>query len=277
MGPEDKSSKRSWISGVWDWYKLSGNSKAKSTYSPLSTLSSKLRSTGLERPRGKVVPGVQDVWLDASGLRVLAGVENAFKAVWTELDTISSMVECWAELNEVFYWLSVLISTTDLIMSSMEDSEAWSDRALSSCSCSWLALFCRRGKVSVYPVLRWSRLFLVDRPVQALTCNWLDIHFCCLLLAVLLRSLAALPSRAHLRQFWSCPLEPVIRFRASSWSFKTSLLSPERSSTLMGIRFVWDARRRQWAIKTYDSLPQVLTALYNKTLKWTLNSSIERI
>ena len=68
-------------------------SKAKSTYSPLSILSSKLRSTGLERPRGEAISGVQGVWLDASGLRALAGVENAFKAVWTERDTISSMAE----------------------------------------------------------------------------------------------------------------------------------------------------------------------------------------
>ena len=71
IGPEDESSMRSWISGVWDWYKLSGKSKAKC-------------STGLERPRGEAVPGAQDGLLDASGLRALAGVENVFKAVWTE-------------------------------------------------------------------------------------------------------------------------------------------------------------------------------------------------
>ena len=224
MGPEDESSKRSWISGVWDWYKLSGNCKAKSTYSPLSILSSKLRSTGRERPRGDAVPGVQGVWLDASGLKALAGVENAFKVVWTERDTISSMVACWAELNEVFCWLSVSISTSDSIMSSMEDSEAWSDRALSSWSCSWLAaataaLFCRRGKVSGSPVLRQ---FLVDRPGGALTCDRLAVRFFCMLLAVLLHGLAELPSRARLRRFWSCPLEPVIgRFRAPSRSFNT--------------------------------------------------------
>ena len=93
IGPEDESSMRSWISGVWDWYKLSGKSKAKSTYSPLSIFSSKLRSAGLERPRGEAVPGAQDGWLDASGLRALAGVENVFKVVWTERDTISSMAE----------------------------------------------------------------------------------------------------------------------------------------------------------------------------------------
>ena len=62
-------------------------------YSPLSILSSKLHSTGLERPRGEAVPGAQDGWLDASGLRALVGVENMFKAVWTKRDTISSMAE----------------------------------------------------------------------------------------------------------------------------------------------------------------------------------------
>ena len=92
MGPEE-SSMWSWISGVWDWFKLSGKSKAKSTYSRLSILSSKLRSTGLERSRGEAVPGVQDGWLDVIGLRALAGVENVFKAVWTECDTISLMAE----------------------------------------------------------------------------------------------------------------------------------------------------------------------------------------
>ena len=253
MGPEDESSKRSWISGVWDWYKLSGNSKAKSTYSPLSILSSRRRSTGLERPRGEAVPGVQEDGLDASGLRALVGVEKAFKAVWTDRDTISSMAERWAELNEVFCWLSVSISRSDSIISSMEDSEAWSDRALSSCSCSWLAtaaLFCRMGNVSISPVLRRSTLFcLVDRPGRALTWDRLDVRFCRLLFPVLLRGLAELPSRARFRRFWSCPLEPVTgRFRAPSRSFKTSLLSPERSSPL-GIRFVWDARRGRWAMK----------------------------
>ena len=138
------------------------------------------------------------------------------------------------------------ISTLDSIMSSMEDSEALSDRVLSSCSCSWLAaataaLFCRRGKVSESPVLR---RILVDRPGRALTCDRLAVRFFCMLLAVLLRGLAELPSRARLRRFRSCPLEPVIgRFRAPSRSFNTSLLSPERSSPLMRIRLVWDARR----------------------------------
>ena len=90
-------------------------------------------------------------------------------------------------------------------MSSMEDSEAWSDRALSSCSWSWLviaALFCRIGNVSVPPVLRRSTLFcLVDRPGRALTWDWLDVRFCFLLLAVLLRGLAELPSRVRFRRF----------------------------------------------------------------------------
>ena len=89
-------------------------------------------------------------------------------------------------------------------MSSMEDSEVWSDRALSSCSCSWLAiaaLFCRIGKVSVSPVLRRSLLlFLVDRPGRALTCDRLDVHFC-LLLAVLPHGFAELPNKARFRRF----------------------------------------------------------------------------
>ena len=77
-------------------------------------------------------------------------------------------------------------------MSSMEDREALSDRALSSCSCSWLAaataaLFCRGGKVSVL------RRFLVDRPGRALTCDRRAVRFFCMLLAVLLRGLAELP------------------------------------------------------------------------------------
>ena len=62
-------------------------------YSPLSILSSKPGSTGLDRPRGEAIPGVQDVRLDASRLRGLVGVEKAFKAVWTDRDTISSIVE----------------------------------------------------------------------------------------------------------------------------------------------------------------------------------------
>ena len=156
-----------------------------------------------------------------------------------------------AELNEMFCWLLVPIPRSDLIMSSMEDSEAWSDRALSSCSCLWLAitaLFCWGGKVSVSPVLHQSMIFfLVDQLGQALMCNRPDIHFCCLLLAVvLLRDLPELPSRARFRQFRSCPLESMTgRFRAPSQSFNTSLLNPKKSLLLMGVGFVWDTQRGQ--------------------------------
>ena len=67
MGPEAESSKRNWISGVWDRYKLSGKSNAKSMYSPLRILSSKDLSNGLERPRGEAIPGVQQLWLVEDG------------------------------------------------------------------------------------------------------------------------------------------------------------------------------------------------------------------
>ena len=48
---------------------MSGKSKAKSMYSPLSILSSRLLSTGLERPRGEALTGVKVLGVVAGGVR----------------------------------------------------------------------------------------------------------------------------------------------------------------------------------------------------------------
>ena len=54
-------------------------------HSPLSILSSKLLSTGLERPRGEALPGVKMLGV------VAGGVWNAEKAECTDCVTVPSI------------------------------------------------------------------------------------------------------------------------------------------------------------------------------------------
>ena len=120
-------------------------------------------------------------------------------------------------------------------------------RGLTGCCLLALVRGSRLAEVSVSPVVRGTTVvFLVDRPGRALPCERPEVRFCCCLLAALLLGLAELPGRARFRQLTSFPLEPMMgRFRAPSGSFKTSLLSLERSSPLTGVCFVSDTRRRR--------------------------------
>ena len=143
MRPEDESSKWSWISGVWDWYRVSGESKAKST------------SIGIKRRRGEAMPHVKRSSVKAEVRWVAGEGWGVVIAEWTKSVTMALMVEGWDWLKPVFCWkLDSFGSGSDSIISSIEDNEAWSDRALASltlsrvtgrlseCACSlwWLSL-----------------------------------------------------------------------------------------------------------------------------------------
>ena len=139
--------------------------------SPLSILSSKFLSTGLERPRGEAMPGVSTLWFDAGEVWNVENVEQ------TDLITIVLMAEHWSGLKLAFCWrLGMSSLGSDSITSLMEDNEAWSDRALSSlssCSClRSLWMFRRGGRLSASP--GWCAsisVLLVECPCRALACD----------------------------------------------------------------------------------------------------------
>ena len=139
MRPEDESSKRSWISGVWDWYSVLGKSKAKSM------------SIGVERRRGEAVPHVKRFWVKAEGRWAAGEVWNVVIAEWTKSVTMAFMAEGWDWLKPVFCWkLDSFGSGSDSIISSIEDNEAWSDGALSSLTLSRFT-----GRLSECACLLW--------------------------------------------------------------------------------------------------------------------------
>ena len=94
MRPEDESSKRSWISGVWDWYSVSGKSKAKSM------------SIGIERRRGEAVPHVKRFWVKAEG-RWAAGEVWSVIAGWTKSVTMVLVAEASVLLEAGLVWLRI--------------------------------------------------------------------------------------------------------------------------------------------------------------------------
>ena len=161
MGPADESSKGSWISGAWDWYKLSGKSNARSTYSPRSILSSILRSTGLERPKGDAIPEAARGWLDCVGLKALF-VRTASRALCTDWDTMSWMAERCAGLRALRWSVDWLVgkrssSASDSSMSSIEESEARSERTLSS------RMLRRQPCVALFPLAAADGCFVPRR------------------------------------------------------------------------------------------------------------------
>lgn len=82
---------------------------------------------------------------------VTGGVRNAENAECTDCVTIASIAERWTGLKPECCWelgtIGMSGSGSDSNISSIEDKEALSDRALSSCSCSRLdGTFRLRGR-----------------------------------------------------------------------------------------------------------------------------------
>lgn len=98
LGPEDDSSKQTWISGVWDWSKLSSNSKETSSHSPLIILFSRLVNQFSKTKRRSLTKSTRCLfgckWVDNAywtGEGVWGGVDS----VWC--DFFNSKMLSWAE------------------------------------------------------------------------------------------------------------------------------------------------------------------------------------
>ena len=191
-------------------------------YSPLSILSSKVLFGGLERPRGEVRPFVKRFWVEAEG-RWAAG--KVWSVVYCGADWIGHMAlkaECWDWLKLVFRWkLDSSGSGSDLIISSLEDNDARSDRVLSLLTLSRFG-----GRLSSecqFAVL------VAGHPLQALS---LVTRF-----GYSVVNAATFPGKACFRGFSSCPLDPLMgRFRAWRQSLSTPLSNADRLTLIYEMR-----------------------------------------
>ena len=100
-----------------------------------SILSSKWRSTGLVRPKGEAMPGVQEPWSRGGETWPPSGVRKATKALLTDAETIASIAVRCAGLRDccaVETGSSGPSGSSCPNISSNEEDEKLSDRALSS-------------------------------------------------------------------------------------------------------------------------------------------------
>ena len=154
------------------------------------------------------MPGARERWSSGGETWPFSGARKATKALLTDSVTIASMAVRCAGLKDCCAGVTGSGSSCPNI-SSIEQDEALSDRALSPCSgtCSGVSTL-RSGRSGICPALR--RL-----AARRGALRWRDLPVFPRAVRFRVRTEPVVPDKAVLRRARSCPLEPVIgRFRA---------------------------------------------------------------